>query len=145
MIKFRKYQEGDKEQIIKLISKILFEIFNYTPNSLQDLKNIKEYYFKNKGIFYVAEENKKIIGTLGVRRESEGIARLGRMYVTEEYRRRGIGQILLNIVLRFCKKEGYKEIILSTHPPMKAAIEFYKKNGFKEYERNEQILFKKIL
>ncbi len=144
MLKIREYQEKDKKDVIELISKILFEIFKSKPNYLPDLKNIKRYYFGNKGIFYVAEDNGKVIGTIGVLREKKDVARLMRMYVSRTYRRHGVGQKLLDKIFQFCKNRSYKEIILSTYPEMEAAIKFYKKNGFKEYKREGfRIFFKK--
>ncbi len=130
--------------MIELISKVLFEIFNSEPRKLTDLKNIKKHYFENNGIFYVAEDDGKIIGTIGVLREKKDVARLSRMYVSNDYRKQGIGQKLLDKIFGFCENKDYKKIILSTYPEMKAAIKFYEKNGFKEYKREGvRIFFKK--
>ncbi|MEE9525866.1 MAG: GNAT family N-acetyltransferase [Candidatus Woesearchaeota archaeon] len=145
MIKIRGYQEKDTESIIKLVHEILFEVFNAEARNIEDLKNIKKEYFEKKGVFYVAEDDGKIVGTIAAEKETDRIARLKRMFVKKEYRKQKLGQRLLDQLLEFCKKKGYEKIILSTYPQMKAAIEFYKKNGFKEYKRNEHILFEKIL
>lgn len=144
MINIRKYEEIDKEKVIKLVHEVLFEIFNAEARNIEDLKKIKEEYFEKGGIFYVAEDDGKIIGTIAVKRENN-IARLKRMFVDKKYRKQKIAQKLLDKTLKFCKSKYYKKIILSTYPQMKTAIEFYKKNGFKEYKRNEQIFFEKNL
>ncbi len=145
MTKIREYKEGDNRKVVKLINKIISEIFNAGARNIKDLKNIKEEYFEKKGIFYIAEDNGKIIGTIAVKREKSNVARLKRMFVDEEYRNRKIGQRLFNKILKFCKSKGYKKIILSTYPQMRSAIEFYKKSGFKEYKRDKQIFFERIL
>ena len=145
MIRIREYEEKDTSGIAKLVREVLFEIFHTEARNIEDLNRIRKEYFEKKGIFYVAEDDVKIVGVIAVKREKDRIARLKRMYVAKEHRKQKIGQQLLNKVIDFCKHKGYKKIILSTYPQMKQAIEFYKKNGFQEYQRNEQIFFEKTL
>lgn len=146
VVNTRKYKNDDREQVIDLITKTLFEIFKSKPFDLPDLKNIKKHYFDNKGTFYVAEDEGKIVGTIGVLRENKNVARLSRMYVPSKYRAQGIGQRLLNKIFQFCKNEGYTKMILSTYPEMGPAIRFYKRNGFKKYKKEgTRIFFKKNL
>ena len=73
------------------------------------------------------------------------IARLKRLYVDMEYRRKGLGQRLLDKVVEFCKSKNYKKIILGTLPEMKEAMGLYEKNGFKEFKRDKGVYFEKIL
>lgn len=147
MINIREYKESDREAIIKLVNEVCLEIFNEPAYKIEDLDNIKKEYFGNKGVFYVAEDNGKLIGTIAVK-EKDGSAKLKRMYVAKDYRRKGIGKQLLNKIIEFCRSKGYKKIILSTYPQMKDALEFYKKNGFKEYkdkENHEQLFFERAI
>lgn len=145
MIKIRKYEKEDKERVIKLVRKVLFEIFNTEAENIEDLENIEQEYFENNGVFYVVEDNGKIIGTIAVKKEEDNIARIKRMFIDKEYRKQGIGQRLLDRIIEFCKNKGYKKIILSTHQQMQEAIEFYKKNEFKEYKRDKEIFFERII
>lgn len=144
-MKLRLYKNSDKEGIIKLVSDVLFEIFNAEARNIDDLSDIKNEYFSNNGAFYVAEIDGRIIGVIGVRQERDKVARLRRMVVHKEYRKLKIGQRLLNKVFGFCKSRNYEKIILSTYPQMTAALKFYEKNGFKEFKRDEQIFLEKDL
>jgi ribosomal protein S18 acetylase RimI-like enzyme len=141
MIKIRAYLDKDKNKVKKLIKKVLFEIFKVPAQGIEDLDDIKTAYFRKEGIFYVAEDRGQIIGTIAVRKEKNKIARLKRMYVNPKYRRQKIGQKLLDKVFKFCKDDRYKKIILSTYPLMGAAINFYKRNGFKKYKKTKEQLF----
>lgn len=137
-MKIREYKDKDKKRVIKTIKEVLYEIFKQKPTKIDDLNNIK----KNFDIFYVVEDNHKIIGTIGLQKHKDKIARLKRLYLKKEYRGKGIGEKLLNRIINFAKLK-YNKIILSTYPEMERAILLYKKNGFKEFKRNEQIWFEK--
>jgi GNAT superfamily N-acetyltransferase len=108
---------------------------------LEDLDNIKKEYFDKNGVFYVAEDNGKIIGTIAVKREKGKTARLKRMYVAKRYRKMGVGQRLLSKILKFCRGKGYSKMILSTTAQMAVAINFYKKNEFKRYKTKKGKIF----
>jgi len=146
MIKIRPYNNKDKDNVINLIKEVLFEIFGAEPKNIDDLKNIEKEYFKNGGTFLIAEVNEKIVGTIAIKKEKNKVARLKRMFVDQKYRRQKIGQKLLDEILKFCKDKGYEKIILSTYPQMKAAIKFYKREGFKKYKKtSKRIFFEKNL
>lgn len=137
----RKYKDSDKKQAIKLIAEVLLEIFKKKLKNKADLESIKESY----KVFYIAEYNGKIIGTIALKKEADNTAKIKRFYVKKSYRKKGIGQKLMNKLVRFAVKNSYKKLVLSTYPEMKEAIEFYRKYGFKEYKykNNKQIFFKK--
>ena len=141
------------------------EIFNFNLTGVSDLENVSEQYNNKGGTFYVAiEESKtssnkhgsnkqvknkyirsKLIGTIGVYKSSKGFIRVRRMYVHEAYRCKGIGQRLMNKVFDFCKQKQYHKLVLSTYPQMKAAIKYYKGNGFKKIgvAKDNAIIFEK--
>ena len=54
------------------------------------------------------------------------------MGVSEEHRRKGYAQLLAQHATDFCKKDGATEIFLQTTLDNTAAIELYKKLGFKQ-------------
>ena len=55
-------------------------------------------------------------------------AKLERMAIDKEYRKQGLGSVLLHKVISFAKEKNIKEIYL--HSQLKAK-EFYASNGFK--------------
>jgi putative acetyltransferase len=54
------------------------------------------------------------------------------MYVRPEFRRQGIGKILLDHALDIAGQLGYRQIKLETLPAMKEARQLYFSRGFSE-------------
>ncbi|MBI4447442.1 GNAT family N-acetyltransferase [Candidatus Woesearchaeota archaeon] len=138
----RKFDEKDRDGVLKLISQTLYEIFKVKPKKV----DIDKVLLKKGGIFYIVEDNGKIIGTIGIKKHKSEVARLKKMYLKKSYRGRGLAQKMYSKAQSFAKKKGYKKIILSTTPQMKAAIKFYQKMGFVKYRVNKrlnQIFFSK--
>jgi GNAT superfamily N-acetyltransferase len=79
-------------------------------------------------VFY-ARENKKIIGFISLTHKG-GIARVKRLVVDQNTRRKGVGSRLLRRGVSFAKKSGCWIIWLNTGLSRKAARHFYIKNGF---------------
>lgn len=142
----RECNPSDYAQIKKLIISVIVELFGREPKNRDDYKDFKKYYHEKNGIFYIAEDEGSVVGTIAIRGEPDSSAKLRRMYVIPKYRKKGVGQKLFEKALAFCKNKGYKRVILCTYPEMGEAIKFYKKHGFKEYDRKgEGIYFEKNL
>ena len=141
-MQIRNYKHLDKKQVIEMVSEILGNIFNGDPTQFKVLKEFKV--TKDYVLFLVAEtggKDKKIIGTMALKKVDKNNVTLKRMYVRKEYRRGGIAQKLLNQIIQFAKQNGYKKIIFSSYPIMENAQRFNKRNWFKEIKGNspEQI------
>lgn len=52
---------------------------------------------------------------------------IGRMAVVKEWRRRGIGALILNALIDEARKRGHKEVVLAAQLQ---AAEFYREHGF---------------
>jgi GNAT superfamily N-acetyltransferase len=130
MIKIRRFRKSDTLEVKNLVTGALTEIFG-SAEGLSDLDNIK----KEFEVFFVAEENGRIVGTIGIK--NEGDARISRMYVRKSERGKGIGNSLFEHALKYCRKK-FKRIFLSTYPQMKAE-RFYEKCGFRKYKQDERI------
>jgi len=100
-----------------------------------DLKNIKDVYLDNRGIFVVAEKNGIIIGMGALRKVSADTAEIKRMRVLPENQGKGLGKKLLHLLESEAKKLGYNKLILDTSVKQQAAIHIYKKYGYSEYKR----------
>ena len=59
------------------------------------------------------------------------------MRVKTTLQRQGFGQKILDYLISYAKKQGFKRIILDTTNLQEAAQNFYMKNGFTEYDRKE--------
>jgi N-acetylglutamate synthase-like GNAT family acetyltransferase len=99
-------------------------------------ENFQHVYFSNDkdNCFWVAETDaipKAVVGCIGAKREKTGdpTVELVRMAVDESYRGHGIGKMLFETLVSFCKStDGIKKIFLDTGNP--DSVKFYEKVGF---------------
>ena len=99
-----------------------------------DLCDIKDFYQKDKGNFWVALFNKEVIGTVSLLDIGHGQVALRKMFVNQEYRGKKyqVALALLNTLLNWAQLHKINEIYLGTTPKFLAAHRFYEKNGFNE-------------
>lgn len=133
----RKFQDQDAPHVKDLINSILFKEFPLSRKAYQidDIDSISKAYGGSRDIFYVIEEDKKIVGTVGIKEDTKQIAILRRMYVHPEYRGMGYGSVLINAAVDFCKTNGYRNIVFRSTNQMQDAIKLCLKKGFTEEER----------
>ena len=134
------YQEKYKDGIVQLILNIQQNEFNVpvTINDQPDLLNIKDVYCRKGGNFWVAVENERIIGTIALIDMGNGQAALRKMFVHAAYRgkEKGIGQLLLNTLISWCRQKDINEVYLGTVEQLHAAKRFYLRNGFVKVEKD---------
>jgi N-acetylglutamate synthase-like GNAT family acetyltransferase len=139
MIKIETYTEKYKQDIAALILNIQNNEFNVpvTLADQPDLLDIKNFYFKKNGCFWVATDNEKLIGTIALIDIDNGQAALRKMFVHKDYRgkEKGVGQLLIDELLDWCKQKNITEIYLGTVEQLLAAKKFYAKNGFVKIEK----------
>ncbi len=133
-IKIRRAKIEDKSQIQRLINSIMSKEFpkSRTAYPSNDIKNPAKYYSGKKDVFFVAEKDNKIIGTVGIKEDTDYTALLRRLFVKKEFRGKGFGSKLLNKALNFCKKHNYKKVVFRGTDMMQLALKVCLKNGFKE-------------
>lgn len=98
----------------------------------KELEIINKMYNKPNGTLLLTEKNGNIFGCAGIRIFKKNVAELKRMYIKPEFRRKGVGKILLNKVILSAKELGYSKIVLDTLSSMKSAITLYRSFGFNE-------------
>ena len=132
MVQIRHFEARDTELIKQLINQIMDVEFREAKAAFapDDLNALGDAYGKLGEAFFVAEDGKKVVGTVGVKREDDRVALLRRIFVDPEYRKRQIGLRLLNRALDFCREVGYRELVFKTTSGMSGAIELVKKVGF---------------
>lgn len=100
-------------------------------------------YFKdmlNNEIVYIALYKDKIIGYLAGSINVQGsyvtksLAEVDNMFILEEYRKYGVGSRLINEFKKYCISNNIEELKVTASAKNINAIEFYKKNGLKEFE-----------
>jgi len=87
---------------------------------------------------FVAEENSLLIGFVTVSfrrvvRYSKPIAELDELFVKEEVRKRGVGKLLLEAVIKESKKRDCYRLYIESAYAHTTAHLFYKNHGFTEY------------
>jgi len=135
------YQEKYKAEIAKLILNIQHNEFNVpvTISDQPDLLDIENFYFRKNGNFWVAVENERVIGTIALIDIGNRQSALRKMFVHKDCRgkEKGIGQLLLNTLISWCRQKSINEVYLGTVEQLHAAKRFYERNGFVKVEKAE--------
>lgn len=142
------YQDSDLTFFKELVLSVLREFgFEYDNHMDSDLTDPRASYIEEGGILLVLDVGDKIVGCCGSRPIDNKSMMLKRMYITPEMRGKGYGQQLLDQVIDFCKRHHYQRILLDTHIQFSQGLHFYQKNGFKEVQREGNLIYleKKIL
>jgi N-acetylglutamate synthase-like GNAT family acetyltransferase len=110
-----------------------------TLNDQQDLLDIPNFYQKEKGNFWIALYEQKVVGTTALIDIQNQQICLRKMFVKAEFRgaEYTIAQKLLDIAIDWCQKNNVNEIYLGTRTALYAARRFYEKNGFIEVEKKD--------
>lgn len=102
----------------------------YVNAHLEDLTSLKP----PDGIIYLLADEGDIVGMGALRKLSDEIGEIKRMYVRPPYRGRGYGKQMLNKLLEVGRKFGCSTFLLETSKFMTAAQHIYKSAGFIERE-----------
>ena len=116
----------------------------------KDLLNPKKI-IDNGGQVFFAVEDQNAIGTVAMIKNSDYKFELAKMTVKENYRGKGIANMLMDQCLDFAKQKNTKEIFLISNDSLTTARNLYDKYGFKEvdldsskYDRGNVIMLLKI-
>lgn len=137
-MKFRKFKKEDIRQIAEIKNSV-FRKFNsseyfkeeaidlyldFTDPKKSDKELLEAFFISDKSIFYVAEENNKIIGFIKGSKD-----RIGNLFVLGSSHKKGVGRKLVELLEKEAKKQNSKEIKIRSSI---YAIPFYQKMGYKK-------------
>lgn len=95
--------------------------------------------------FWVAENRAgEVVGMVGVQKLDEGVAEIRRLRVRNDHRRRGIGTVLMETAVCFCRDHGYIKITLDTFMERDPALSLFNKFHFL-HSRTRQVGEKELL
>jgi putative acetyltransferase len=136
MISIREIQQKDNQTIGSIVQSVLMEMGAPkigTAYSDPQLFSLFETYQTPKSVYYVVENEDKVIGGAGVALLENGdgtICELQKMYFLPEARGLGVGSQLMEMCLQSAQNFGFKQCYLETMPYMTNAQKLYKKYGF---------------
>ena len=145
----RKGVESDIDGICALSNEINMEHYLNMPKDFlkPDGTNRDDLYWKgflegDDSIVYVAEEDGVIVGAVSASVSSTALVsfivprarcQVETIVVTEKYRGKGFGRMLMSSVEAFAKEKGATDIRLDVMSFNSGAIEFYKELGFGDF------------
>jgi len=137
----REIKPEDNAQIESIIT-LCFDEFELPTagSSLEDydVKKMYEGFQTENAIFYVLEENGRVLGGGGIK-QLKGYKRdtceLQKMYFHPDARGKGFGKKLFDKCIQAAKDFDYKFCYLESASQLKTAIKIYEMNGFKHLEK----------
>lgn len=127
----------DQEYFKNLVLDCLKDFgFDYNPDYDLDLDN-PSVYKKSGGELFLLKIDNKIIGSIAVINKENQVGELKRWYVAKNFRNQGLGLMLLERAIEFCKELGLKRIEFQTNKKFKKAHQLYKKKGFAVFKEDE--------
>ncbi|MBK8370064.1 MAG: GNAT family N-acetyltransferase [Saprospiraceae bacterium] len=148
----RKISSDDLEMLQKIGRKTFEETFSES-NSEENMKNYLEEGFSegkltaelndNNAEFYFAIWKDEVIGYLKVNfgesqteLKDDRALEIERIYVLKEFHGKRVGQILFNKAIEIAKQKGSEYVWLGVWEENPRAINFYRKNGFVEFDKH---------
>ncbi len=128
-LQIRHFRLKDQDEAKTLILAGLAEHWGWLDSTKNpDLDSIAHSYAA--GIFLVACWQGQLVGTGALIPEKEGVGRIVRMSVAKPYRRRGVGQTILQQLQQEARGVGYRTLVLETTLTWPDAVDFYNQAGF---------------
>lgn len=141
MIKVDQFEDKYTQEVIQMV--LHFQNDGSRPfvsiKEQPDLLNIVGEYIESGGNFWIAKDEEKVIGSIGIMPYNDEIAILKKFFVYEEYQGAPyhIGQKLYQELLAFAKQRTYRRILLDTPFNTDRAHRFYEKACFQKITKKE--------
>lgn len=128
IIKEVNYDDTDFEKLCCKLNKFQDEIIPWHTelgvSSLSGLEKLQKVLLMYDG--------DKVIASVVLKPIDETTAEIARVYTEEQYRGKGVAQVLVNKIIEFAKNFGYGKLVLDTWKKSVSARKLYSKMGFKE-------------
>ena len=137
VVEFQHITGQDKLQEVKQLLTEYAESLNIDlafQNFETELKELPGKYCPPDGALILVTVDGNASGCVALRRISDDICEMKRLYVRDAYRGLGIGRKLVAMVIEEAARLGYRYIRLDTLPTMEKALELYRASGFYEIE-----------
>ena len=84
----------------------------------------------------ILEENERLIGEACYRKVGEGIAEIGIKICETDCQNRGLGKVILSMLISWLFAQGFEKIVLDTNLTNKRAQHVYESLGFRKLRIN---------
>ncbi|MCL1982121.1 MAG: GNAT family N-acetyltransferase [Clostridiales bacterium] len=130
---------GDTENIEELFAEYTAALSGMEDNFKQylqiqdydsELDNLNEKYGLPQGRLYIVYAEGQAAGCIALRRLSDTECEMKRLYVRPQFRGRGTGKALVDIIVRDAREIGYAHMLLDTLPALAWALKLYENAGF---------------
>ena len=107
----------------------LEEYFSVTPEDEKQLRHPEAIVEGGGQIFFVLDDETPV-GTCALVRSGPSTFELAKMGVVSSYRKKGVGQLLMDAALSYATEKKAAWMTLETAAVLKPAIQLYQRNGF---------------
>lgn len=134
-------QAADNADIARIIKSVLTEFGANKPGTVftdPTTNQLFELFQTPLSHYFIARANNKIIGGCGIFPTEglpEGCVELVKLYITAEWRGKGIGYQLMEKCIAHAQALNFKEIYLETLPELHIAVGLYEDMGFQYLEQ----------
>jgi GNAT superfamily N-acetyltransferase len=123
--------------ISHLVEESSKEGFRHMKRLVDEYENGTNRFDKHGEALFTAYDHGRIIGIGGLNQSlTDGIGRVRRLYISQDYRKQGIGRMIMNRVIEEAKQH-FHMIELKTDNP--AADKFYRSLGFSVKDNDEHV------
>lgn len=129
------YETFASGNTVENMNKYLDEAFSFTKLTTELIDNNAEFYFAtldNKVIGYL----KLNLGQSQTELQDNKAVEIERIYVLKEYHGKSVGQLLYDKAIKIARQKNAEYVWLGVWEENLRAINFYKKNGFVEFDKH---------
>lgn len=130
-----------KEILLQYVKRFFEECFPNTPKSFQDIEKVVETEIKRKTIFLLASQDGNILSMAAYISETLNGGTISLVYTPQEFRRKGLGSIMVALLTQKILKSGKKFVNLFTDLSNPTSNSIYQKIGFIKVSENIEFEF----
>ncbi len=138
----RRYRWSDREAVWELHRTCLAQVGITDGDGVyyeDDIPRINQIYLADRGEFLVGEvDGSGIVAMGGLRRIDDETAEMCRLRVHPDFQRRGFGTLIIDALEAAAVKLGYRRLRGDTTLAQGAALELYRKYGWRELRREDR-------
>jgi ribosomal protein S18 acetylase RimI-like enzyme len=124
----------DRIQINHAPSKALKEMVASYSKKARDsrIDDILEHY---RYTYVIQNDEETLVGLIVMENSGPSALTISKLYILPEYRHRGIGSTVLDMVFDDCKELGIKTVFIKVFDNNKGAFKLYSSKGFRTFNR----------